>query len=75
MRDQNAKLVSEEYIQKLEAVLFGMHHRATRAEEDAERLGRVIRQARHALERQNWRAVEAILADAAEGSLPFSGRG
>ena len=42
MHDQSAKPVSEEYTQKLEAALFEMHHRATRAEEEGERLGRVI---------------------------------
>ena len=67
MRDQNAKPVSEEYTQKLEAALFEMHHRATRAEQEVERLRRVIRSARHALDRQNWRAVEAILGEAVEG--------
>ena len=67
MPDQSAKPVSEESTQKLEAALFEMHHRATRAEEEGERLSRVIRSARHALERQNWRAVEAILREAAEG--------
>jgi hypothetical protein len=65
MRDQNAKPVSEEYTHKLEVALFEMHHRASRADEEADRLRRIVHAARGALERQNWRAVKAILAETA----------
>ncbi len=64
MRDQNAKPVPEEYTQKLEAALFEMHHRATAAEAETERLKRVIRSALVAIDRQNWRACEAMLSEA-----------
>ena len=68
MRDQNAKPVSVEYTQKLEAALFEMHHRATAAEEecraaapcDPHRTGMP-------LSARTGGRLEAILGEAAEG--------